>query len=75
MAVAIGAWRFFSKNDIIVFECGTAITIDCVGKSGEYLGGNISLGLNTRLKALNLLTEKLLMGRINPDIPKIGKNT
>lgn len=75
MAAAIGAWHFFPRRDLMVIDCGTAITIDFISCNGEYLGGNISPGINTRFKALNVFTGKLPLGKINPDAPIIGKNT
>lgn len=75
MAAAVGAWYFFPKNDLMVIDAGTAVTIDFVSRAGEYLGGNISPGITTRFRALNIFTGKLPMGEITPDAPKIGTNT
>ena len=36
----------------LIIDAGTAITLDVVDKDGNYCGGNISLGLKTRMLAL-----------------------
>lgn len=75
VAAAIAANYLFPKKNIIVFDFGTAITIDFISKNGEFKGGNISLGLNTRFKALNHFTSKLPLLSVEEPIKKIGKNT
>lgn len=63
LAAAVGAWEYFRSRgrgrDILVFDIGTAITVDFVSAKGEYLGGNISPGLTMRLRALNEMTDRL----------------
>lgn len=61
LAAALGAYSVFRNQNCLIFDFGTAITIDVLASSGEYLGGNISPGLSTRLKALNAFTGKLPM--------------
>ena len=46
-------------RDLLVIDMGTAITYDVVTAGGVYLGGNISPGIDMRLKALNHFTGKL----------------
>ncbi len=59
LMAAVAAKYLFPNKDVIVFDFGTALTIDFINSKGEYLGGNISLGLNTRYRALNSFTNKL----------------
>jgi len=59
IAAAVGAHCLFPEDDVLVFDFGTAITIDRVTRDGVFAGGNISIGLRSRLKALNLLTARL----------------
>ena len=59
LAAVVGAWSLFENENILIFDAGTALTIDFINKKGEYLGGNISPGLSLRYKALNLFTGNL----------------
>ncbi len=43
----------------LIIDAGTAITYDIVNEKGQYLGGNISPGIEMRLKALHQFTGKL----------------
>ncbi|MHC1779850.1 MAG: type III pantothenate kinase [Bacteroidales bacterium] len=56
-AVAVNS--LFPGKDIIVFDFGTALTIDFISKIGEFSGGNISPGLRSRFRALNDYTQRL----------------
>lgn len=47
------------ERDLLIIDMGTAITYDIVTAEGLYLGGNISPGIDMRLKALNHFTGKL----------------
>ena len=69
LAAAVGAWCHRPHNDLLVIDVGTAITYDVVTADGFHLGGNISPGIDMRLKALNLFTGKL------PLISKEGERT
>ncbi len=71
----IGAWWLYPKEDVIVFDFGTALTIDFLSAQGEYQGGNISLGFNTRFKALNHYTSRLPEHSIVENYPEIGTTT
>jgi type III pantothenate kinase len=57
-AVAAASVKF-PKMPVLIFDIGTCMTIDFINESNEYMGGNISPGVNMRLKAMNLLTDKL----------------
>ena len=59
IAAAVGAWELLRNDNCIVFDLGTAITIDIVTEEGIFKGGNISLGLRTRFKAIHTFTDKL----------------
>ncbi|MEG1289070.1 MAG: type III pantothenate kinase [Bacteroidales bacterium] len=75
IAAALAIAMLFPNKDCIKFDFGTALTIDYIDKNGEYKGGNISLGLQSRFKALNAFTKRLPL--INPDtiFPEIGTTT
>ena len=59
LAAAVGAATLFPGSSLMVVDFGTAITIDFVSADGEFMGGNISAGASTRLKALNHYTSAL----------------
>ena len=60
IAAAVGAYSLAPEGvPLLVIDLGTAITFEYVSPSGEYMGGNISPGLYTRLKALNHFTSRL----------------
>jgi len=66
IAAAVGAHSLFPGEDILIFDFGTAITIDRITDEGVFAGGNISIGLRSRLKALHSLTARL------PEVPLEG---
>lgn len=59
LAAAVGAYDAAPGKELLIFDFGTALTIDRVSAQGEFLGGNISLGLSTRFAALHSQTAKL----------------
>jgi type III pantothenate kinase len=59
----------------MIFDFGTAITIDFVDSDNNYLGGNISPGLSMRLKSLNFFTNRLPLVQIPVKIDEIGTTT
>ena len=75
ICAAVGAHTLFPEKNCVIVDFGTAITFDFLTKEGEFLGGNISLGLNTRFKALNHFTGKLpLLGKVD-DVSPVGSST
>lgn len=75
LAAAIGANELFPDQNLLVIDAGTAITYDLVSGENQYLGGNISPGLQMRFKALNHFTGKLPLIEANGYSPAYGKNT
>jgi type III pantothenate kinase len=75
LAAAVGVNRFFPNTNVIIFDFGTAITIDFVDSGNNYLGGNISPGLSIRLKSLNFFTNSLPLVQISHKIEEIGTTT
>lgn len=59
LAAAVGAAHHYNGRNLLVVDFGTAITIDAVTATGEYLGGNISPGAQTRFSALHHFTGRL----------------
>ena len=69
-----GAFNLFPNENILVIDAGTAITYDFL-INGVYKGGNISPGINTRLKALHNFTNKLPLVSANENFDSPGQTT
>ena len=69
------AARFLYKLPAIVVDMGTATKYDVINKSGIFIGGIISPGIE--LSAKNLFNKAALLSKIPLKFPKtvIGKNT
>jgi type III pantothenate kinase len=52
VCAAVGAWRHFPGQDIIVFDFGTATTVNVVLREGIFAGGAILPGIQMSLNAL-----------------------
>ena len=59
IAAAVEASGRHPGRDILIIDMGTAITIDFVSSKNEFLGGNISPGLQMRFRALHEFTGRL----------------
>ena len=75
IAAAVGAEFLFSNKNILIIDSGTAITIDFITLRKQFIGGNISPGLNTRFKSLHNYTNKLPLLESQEAWPIIGNNT
>jgi len=75
LAAVVGAHSLFPGKDALVFDAGTALTIDFIDKDGNYHGGNISPGLNMRFRALNDYTQKLFLLSQTDDYELIGSSS
>lgn len=75
LAAAVGAAALMPAAEVLVIDVGTCITLDRVTADGRYLGGNISLGMGMRLRALHDQTARLpLVGTDGPQ-PDFGYDT
>ena len=74
IAAAVGAWRLYPDNDILIVDFGTAITVDYV-VDGRFKGGNISLGMTTRFRALSDYTARLPLCSATEDVLAYGRTT
>lgn len=75
ICAVLGAASLFPGENSMIFDFGTATTIDFLKEGKEYLGGNISLGLSTRLKAIHHYTSKLPLLETDADYEEIGRTT
>lgn len=75
LAAVVGAYDRFPGRDILVVDAGTCITYELLDASGHYLGGNISPGMEMRLKALHHFTGKLPLVTSEGRVPLMGDDT
>jgi len=65
LAGIVAAGNIFPNTNVLVFDAGTALTVDFINDKSEYYGGSISPGLAMRFKALNKFTDKLPQVSVN----------
>lgn len=75
IAAAAGAVDIFPGEDCLIFDFGTALTVDFVKGGGIFSGGNISPGLSMRLRAMHEFTGKLPMVEASGPFGIVGKTT
>lgn len=59
IAAVVGGFDLYPETNLLVIDAGTAITYDILNEKHQYLGGNISPGIEMRYKALHQFTGKL----------------
>ena len=59
IAAAVGGFDLYPDTNLLIIDAGTAITYDIINEKHQYLGGNISPGIEMRFKALHQFTGKL----------------
>lgn len=67
LAAYKGAIVSFPGFAMLVIDAGTALTVDIIDSNGHFCGGNISLGLKSRLQAIHDATARLPL--ISPALP------
>lgn len=78
LAAVVGAYihQAEHKTHTLVIDAGTAITYELVDPAGNYLGGNIALGLYMRMSALHKRTARLpLIETLEPMQEGFGHST
>lgn len=75
IAAVVGAYNQCPGRNILVIDAGTAITYEFIDAKGQYHGGNISPGIQVRLRALNHYTGHLPLVDAAGELPHIGRNT
>ena len=75
LAAAVGAMTVRPEHNLLIIDAGTCVTYEFVTADGEYLGGNISPGLDMRLKALHEHTARLPLIAQEGQTPVIGYDT
>lgn len=59
IAAAVGGFDLYPDTNLLIIDAGTAITYDIINERHQFLGGNISPGIEMRFKALHQFTGKL----------------
>lgn len=75
IALACGAWATFPGMHSLIIGAGSAITYNFVNRSGAFLGGGISPGIDMRFRALHTFTDKLPLIRSSTQYSFVGYNT
>jgi len=75
LAAVAGGMAIYPQTNLLVIDAGTAITYEVVTANQNYLGGNISPGLQMRFKALHHFTSKLPLLTPEEDTPMVGNDT
>lgn len=75
LVAAVGANNLYPRQNVMIVDFGTAITIDLVSAEGEFLGGNISLGLKSRLRALHEYTFSLPLCTLSGEEEVLSQDT
>lgn len=75
LAAVVGAVTLQPGTDLLVIDAGTCITYDLVDATGNYLGGNISPGVEMRLEALHARTAQLPRVEADGPTPDLGYDT
>ena len=74
LAAAVGAQSLYGERDMLIVDFGTAITYDLVS-GGVFRGGNISLGVGARFRALNDYTAALPLCSPTDEKLELGRTT
>lgn len=75
IAGVAGAQSEFPGKSCLIIDMGTCITYDIIDMNGNYLGGNISPGVELRLKAMHTFTSKLPLVKRGKADNLIGNST
>ncbi|MHC1703996.1 MAG: type III pantothenate kinase [Tenuifilaceae bacterium] len=75
IAAAVGANYLYPTSNILVIDCGTAITYDLIDSKNQYHGGAISPGIQLRFKSLNQHTAHLPLLEKTDSFQLIGTTT
>ena len=75
LAAALAVAMLFPDKDCIKFDFGTALTIDFILKGNIFAGGNISLGMQSRFRALNAFTKRLPLVEPDGEVGDFGIET
>lgn len=75
LAVAVAAHALYPGRNVLVIDCGTAITYEMLTADGRYLGGAIAPGLRLRYQALHDHTARLPLLAPQHNVELLGNTT
>lgn len=75
IALAAGAARLFSGENVMVADAGTAVTLDVVDGTPAFRGGRITAGMRLRFEALHRRTDALPLLDADGPLPIAGDTT
>jgi len=76
IALVAAANKLYHEKNVLIIDAGTCITYDLITSGQNYVGGNISPGIDMRFKALHDYTAKLPRLKLEePMSYPLGKNT
>ena len=75
IAALAAAATQFPKQASLIFDIGTCMTIDFLDSELNYRGGNISPGIELRLKAMHQMTGRLPLVNANEAVGNMGNST
>ncbi len=75
LALAVGANSRYRDQDSLAISVGTAITYNYVQKNNIFRGGQISPGIQLRLRALHEFTDQLPLVAQDGSAPMLGYDT
>ena len=75
LVAAYAATKIFPDENCMIFDFGTAVTIDFVTADKIFLGGNISPGVLSRFRSLNDYTQRLPLVDIPEFLSQKGTKT
>ncbi len=75
LAAVAGAHFLFPGKACLAIDAGTCITYDFISAKGVYEGGNITPGINMRLKAMHTFTSGLPLVPLKKTNSSVGKDT
>lgn len=75
IAAVVGAVSMFPGESLLVVDSGTAMTIDVTDAAGNFMGGNISPGMQLRFRSLHDFTDQLPLVDDDGEVPLFGYDT
>lgn len=75
LALAAAAVHFFPGKNNLIIGMGSCITYNFINQYHEFLGGNISPGMDMRFRAMQEFTAKLPLVSADWNIPLVGYDT
>ena len=71
----IAAHQLYPRENVLIIDAGTAITVDLLAKNGEHIGGWIMPGVQTMFDSLLGNTQKIFAEQQDISILTFGENS